>query len=100
VVIEDGVVEVTVLDTRSGVTHTHTLWPKDFVYCNERPGAHPLDALGEFTSTVIVELRPVTPSQLTFVHGDVFSQAVNQPSMQLVNIYLVERFRKPQTVPG
>jgi len=37
----------------------------------------------------------VTPAQLTFVHGDVFSQAINQPSMQLVNVYLVERFRAP-----
>ena len=61
---------------------------------NERPGPHPLDALGEFASTVIVELRPVTPSQLVFIPGEVFSQAINQPSMQLVNIYLVERFRR------
>ena len=60
-----------------------------------RPGAHPLDALGEFKDSVVLELRPVTPAQLTFVHGDVFSQAINQPSMQLVNVYLVERFRAP-----
>ena len=97
VVVEDGVVEVLLLDTASGAKHTHTLWPKDFVYCNERPGAHPLDALGEFKDSVVLELRPVTPAQLTFVHGDVFSQAINQPSMQLVNVYLVERFR--QTPP-
>ena len=95
VVVEDGVVEVLLLDTASGAKHTHTLWPKDFVYCNERPGAHPLDALGEFKDSVVLELRPVTPAQLTFVHGDVFSQAINQPSMQLVNVYLVERFRAP-----
>lgn len=95
VVVEDGVVEVVVLDTRTCRAHTHTLWPKDFVYCNERPGPHPLDARGEFASTVIVELRPVTPSQLVFIPGEVFSQAINQPSMQLVNIYLVERFRQP-----
>ena len=95
VVVEDGVVEVDVLDTKTNRRHTHTLWPKDFVYCNERPGAHPLDALGEFKDSVVLELRPVTPAQLTFVHGDVFSQAINQPSMQLVNVYLVERFRAP-----
>ena len=41
VVVEDGVVEVDVLDTKTNRRHTHTLWPKDFVYCNERPGAHP-----------------------------------------------------------
>ncbi|KAK7239794.1 protein serine/threonine kinase [Aureococcus anophagefferens] len=39
VVVEDGVVEVLLLDTASGAKHTHTLWPKDFVYCNERPAA-------------------------------------------------------------
>jgi hypothetical protein len=27
------------------------------------------------------------------VHGDVFSQAMSQPSMQQVNTYLVEQFR-------
>jgi len=95
IVVEDGVVEVVILDTRTGKNHSHILWPKDFVYCNQRPGAHPLDALGEFSSTIIVELKPVTPSQLTFVHGDVFSQAINQPSMQLASVYLVERFRTP-----
>ena len=96
VVVEDGVVEVIVLDTRTGKKHTHMLWPKDFIYCNERPGAHPLDALGEFATTIILELRPVTPSQLTFVHGDVFSQAINQPSMQLASVYLAEHFRAPR----
>ena len=53
VVVEDGVVEVDVLDTKTNRRHTHTLWPKDFVYCNERPGAHPLDAAGQFASTVV-----------------------------------------------
>ena len=48
VVVEDGVVEVDVLDTKTNRRHTHTLWPKDFVYCNERPGAHPLDSAGQF----------------------------------------------------
>ena len=33
VVVEDGVVEVVILDTRTCRAHTHTLWPKDFVYC-------------------------------------------------------------------
>jgi calcium/calmodulin-dependent protein kinase I len=89
----DGVVEVDVLDTKTNRRHTHTLWPKDFVYCNERPGAHPLDAAGQFASTVVLALRPVTAAQLTLVHGDVFSQAMSQPSMQQVNTYLVEQFR-------
>ena len=60
VVVEDGVVEVDVLDTKTNRRHTHTLWPKDFVYCNERPGAHPLDSAGQFASTVVLALRPVT----------------------------------------
>ena len=93
VVVEDGVVEVDVLDTKTNRRHTHTLWPKDFVYCNERPGAHPLDSAGQFASTVVLALRPVTAAQLTLVHGDVFSQAMSQPSMQQVNTYLVEQFR-------
>ena len=38
--VEGGVVEVDVVDTKTNRRHTHTLWPKDFVYCNERPGAH------------------------------------------------------------
>ena len=59
VVVEDGVVEVDVLDTKTNRRHTHTLWPKDFVYCNERPGAHPLDSAGQFASTVALALRPV-----------------------------------------
>ena len=83
----------TSLDTKTNRRHTHTLWPKDFVYCNERPGAHPLDAAGQFASTVVLALRPVTAAQLTLVHGDVFSQAMSQPSMQQVNTYLVEQFR-------
>jgi len=99
VVVEDGVVEVDVLDTKTGHKHVHTLWPKDFVYCNEKPGAHPLDAQGEFASTVVLALRPVTAAQLTLVHGDVFSQAMSQPSMQQVNTYLVETFRGADDIP-
>ena len=41
----------------------------------------------------MLALRPVTAAQLTLVHGDVFSQAMSQPSMQQVNTYLVEQFR-------
>lgn len=81
IVVEDGVVEVTVADTRTGNRRTHTLWPRDFVYCNERPGDHPLDARKEFSSTIIVDVRAVTQAQLALVHGNVFQQALTQPAM-------------------
>lgn len=81
IVVEDGVVEVTVADTRTGNRRTHTLWPRDFVYCNERPGDHPLDARKEFSSTIIVDVRAVTQAQLALVNGDVFQQALTQPAM-------------------
>jgi len=93
-VVEDGVVEVTVADARTGARRVHTLWPRDFVYCNERPNNHPLDAKAEFSKTVVVDVTAVTSAQLAFVHGDVFQQALNQPAMQFVKIYLVDRFRE------
>jgi len=93
IVVEDGVVEVTVADVKTGARQIHTLWPKDFCYCNERPGHHPLDSRGEFASTVVVDVRAVTSAQLTLVPGDVFLQAINQPAMQLVEYYITERFR-------
>jgi len=93
-VVEDGVVEVTVADARTGARRVHTLWPRDFVYCNERPFNHPLDAKAEFSATVVVDVTAVTSCQLAFVHGDVFQQALNQPAMQFVKIYLVDRFRE------
>lgn len=80
-VVEDGLVVVKVADLRTGASRTHTLWPRDFVYCNERPGNHPLDAKQEFASTVIVDVVAATQAQLAFVHGDVFQQALNQPAM-------------------
>lgn len=80
-VVEDGVVEVVVADAHTGAKRAHVLWPQDFVYCNERPGNHPLDAKMEFASTVVVEVKAITHAQLAFVHGDVFQQALNQPAM-------------------
>lgn len=80
-VVEDGVVELTVADAYTGVKRTHTLWPKDFVYCNERPGIHPLDSREEFLSTVIVDVKALTQAQIAFVPSDVFQQALSQPAM-------------------
>ena len=99
-VVEDGVVDVTVADARTGARRVHTLWPRDFVYCNERPGNHPLDAKAEYSATVVVDVTAITHAQLAFVHGDVFQQALNQPAMHFVKIYLVDRFRElPPVTP-
>ena len=95
IVVEDGVVEVTLAEPR-GATRVRTLWPGDFFFCNSRPGAPGFLANvreDRFTQDAVC----LTPAQLTVVPADVFLQAINQPAMAVLKHYLIEHALEADT---